>query len=105
VTKDDALDREIDGPKIYLRKSDGCLLIVCSKGNRSLNNAARFLTAIGGADYPTIIFDDEGDQACLDTNTRKRSRSVVAVGPSPINDIIQNKLRTAEPLRVTFTSA
>jgi hypothetical protein len=95
LTKDDALDREIDDAKIYLKKSDGCLLIVCSKGNKSLTNAARFLTAIGGADYPTIIFDDEGDQASLDTNTRKRAKSAVAVGPSPINDIIQNKLRPA----------
>src|ERR1700694_1757906 len=58
LTKDDALDREIDDVKLYLRKTDGCLLIVCSKGSKSLNNVARFLTAIGGADYPTIIFDD-----------------------------------------------
>lgn len=95
LTKDDALDREIDDVKLYLRRTDGCLLIVCSKGSKSLNNVARFLTAIGGAEYPTIIFDDEGDQASLDTNTRKRSKSAVAVGPSKINDIIQNKLRPA----------
>ena len=50
---------------------------------------ARFLAAIG-VENPTIIFDDEGDQASLDTNTRKRSKSIVAVRPSPINDIIQN---------------
>ena len=95
LTKDDALDREIDDVKLYLGRTDGCLLIVCSKGSKSLNNVARFLTAIGGINFPTIIFDDEGDQASLDTNTRKRSKSVVAVGPSPINDIIQNKLRSA----------
>ncbi len=95
LTKDDALDREIDDVKLYLGKTDGCLLIVCSKGTKSLNNVARFLTSIGGADYPTIIFDDEGDQASLDTNTRKRSKSAVAVGPSKINDIIQNKLKPA----------
>ncbi len=95
LTKDDALDREVDDVKLYLKKTDGCLLIVCSKGSKSLNNVTRFLTAIGGASYPTIIFDDEGDQASLDTNTRKRSKSAVAVGPSPINDIIQSKLRPA----------
>jgi hypothetical protein len=95
LTKDDALDREVDDVKLYLSKTDGCLLIVCSKGSKSLNNVERFLTAIGGVNYPTIIFDDEGDQASLDTNTRKRSKSAVAVGPSRINDIIQSKLRPA----------
>src|SRR4051812_16491325 len=95
LTKDDALDREVDDVKLYLSKTDGCLLIVCSKGNKSLSNVARFLTAIRGVNYPTIVFDDEGDQASLDTNTHKRSKSVVAVGPSPINDIIQSKLRPA----------
>ena len=100
LTKDDAFDREIDDVMLYLRKTDGCLLIVCSKGNKSLSNVARFLTAISSADYPTIIFDDEGDQASLDTNMRKRSKSAVAVGPSKINDIIQNKLRRAVPQHV-----
>jgi Z1 domain-containing protein len=95
LTKDDALEREIDDVKLYLSKTDGCLLIVCSKGSKSLNNVVRFLTSIRGVDYPTIIFDDEGDQASLDTNTRKRAKSAVAVGPSKINDIIQNKLRPA----------
>lgn len=50
LTKDDSLDREVDDVKLYLGKTDGCLLIVCSKGNKSLSNVARFLTAIGGAD-------------------------------------------------------
>lgn len=95
LTKDDALDREIEDVKLYLKKTNGCLLIVCSKGSKSLNNVARFLAAIEGVAYPTIIFDDEGDQASLDTHTQKRSKSAVAVGPSPINDIIQNKLRPA----------
>lgn len=95
LNKDDALDREVNDVKLYLEKGDGCLLIVCSKGAKSLNHVTKFLTDIGGAEYPTVIFDDEGDQASLDTNTQKRSKSAVAVGPSPINDIIQNKLRPA----------
>lgn len=95
LTKDDALDKEIPDTKLYLEKTTGCLLVICSKGNKSLSNVTRFLTEIGGLNYPTIIFDDEGDQASLDTNTRKRSKSAISVGPSPINDIIQNKLRPA----------
>jgi Z1 domain len=70
----------------------------CSKGNKSLTNVAKFLRALSADRYPAIIFDDEGDQASLDTNTRKRAKqatSGVLVGPSPINDIIQNKLRPA----------
>lgn len=97
-TKDDALDREVVSTKLVLERTDGCLLIVCSKGNKSLNNVARFLRAISADRYPTIIFDDEGDQASLDTNTRKRARlgtSGVRVAPSAINEIIQNKLRPA----------
>lgn len=96
LTKDDALDREIANAKLYLEKAEGCLLIVCSKGNKSLVNVSRFLTAVGAKNYPTIIFDDEGDQASLDTNTRKRAKKGgVSVAPSAINDIIQNILRQA----------
>jgi hypothetical protein len=98
LTKDDALDREVADTKLVMERTGNCLLIVCSKGNKSLTNVARFLRAIAADQYPAIIFDDEGDQASLDTNTRKRAKqagSGVRVGPSPINNIIQNKLRPA----------
>ena len=98
LTKDDALDQEVADTKLYMEKTDGCLLIVCSKGNKSLDNVSVFLKAIGAERYPAIIFDDEGDQASLDTNTAKRAKSGasgISVGPSPINQIIQTKLRTA----------
>lgn len=98
LTKDDALSREVASTKLVMERTGGCLLIVCSKGNKSLSNVAKFLHAIGADQYPAIIFDDEGDQASLDTHTRKRAKqaaSGVRVGPSPINNIIQNKLRPA----------
>jgi hypothetical protein len=98
LTKDDALDREVADTKLVMERTGNCLLIVCSKGNKSLTNVARFLRAIDADQYPAIIFDDEGDQASLDTNTRKRTKqaaSGVRVGPSPINNIIQTKLRPA----------
>jgi len=98
LTKDDALDREVADTKLVTERTGACLLIVCSKGNKSLTNVARFLRSIAAEQYPAIIFDDEGDQASLDTNTRKRTKqaaSGVRVGPSPINNIIQNKLRPA----------
>ena len=99
LNKDDALDREVATTKLVLERTQGCLLIVCSKGNKSLTNVAKFLGAVSADKYPAIIFDDEGDQASLDTNTRKRTKqatiSGVRVGPSTINNIIQNKLRPA----------
>jgi hypothetical protein len=94
-TKDNDLDREVARTRLHLERGDGRLLLVCSKGNRSLNNIASFLQQLGADRYPAIIFDDEGDQASLDTNIRRRSRSRVAVAPSAINAIIQNTLRPA----------
>jgi len=94
-TKDTDLDREVVNTRLHLERGEGRLLLICSKGTTSLQNISRFLRAIGAERYPTILFDDEGDQASLDTNTRRRSRSGVAVAPSAINAIIQNNLRAA----------
>ena len=85
---------------MHLNRGNGCLLLVCSKGKKSLTNISKFLDKIGAKDQPGIIFDDEGDQASLDTNTAKRTRSAVSVGPSAINDAIQNKLRKSMPRHV-----
>jgi hypothetical protein len=98
--KDSDFDGEIPGAKINLEKSNGRLLLICSKGAQSLTNVSKFLSAISATRYPTVIFDDEGDQASLDTNTRRRARALVAVAPSSINGIIQNKLRVAAPRHV-----
>ena len=73
LTKDDALDQEIADTKLYMKKANGCLLIVCSKGNKSLSNVSRFPKGYRCRAVPGIIFDDEGDQASLDTNTAKRA--------------------------------
>jgi hypothetical protein len=99
-TKDNNLGREVTNTRLYLERGNGRLLIICSKGATSLNNISQFLRQISANQYPTILFDDEGDQASLDTNTRRRSRTGVAVAPSSINNIIQNRLRTAVPRHV-----
>jgi hypothetical protein len=99
-TKDSDLDREVATTRLHLERGNGRLLLICSKGTTSLGNISRFLRAIGADRYLTIIFDDEGDQASLDTNTRRRSRSNLRVAPSAINDTIQNQLRTAAPRHV-----
>jgi len=99
-TKDDELDGEISNAKLYLEAGDGRMLIVCSKGAPSLKNVIAFLRKVDARLYPAIIFDDEGDQASLDTNTKKRSLSLVAVAPSSINKLIQEKLRTLIPCHI-----
>lgn len=100
-TKDTNLDREVKTAKLHMEKGNGCLLVICSKGKTSLQNISAFLESIHAKRYPTIIFDDEGDQASLDTNTRKRSRkSGIAVAPSAINKAIQEQLRAAVPKHV-----
>jgi Z1 domain-containing protein len=99
-TKDDELVGEIENAKLDLAAGDGRMLIVCSKGATSLKNVITFLKQVDAKRYPAIIFDDEGDQASLDTNTRKRSISDVAVAPSSINKLIQEKLRSLMPCHV-----
>jgi hypothetical protein len=99
-TKDNELDEEIGNAKIFLEAGDGRMLIVCSKGAPSLTNVIAFLRKVQAKLYPAIIFDDEGDQASLDTNTRKRSLSPVAVAPSSINKLIQEKLRPTIPCHI-----
>lgn len=98
-TKDNDLDREVANTRLHLERGDGRLLLICSKGTTSLGNISKFLRDIGAHQYPAIIFDDEGDQASLDTNTRRRSTGV-AVAPSAINDIIQARLRPSVPRHV-----
>lgn len=100
-TKDTDLTREVENTTLHLEHGDGRLLLVCSKGSTSLPNISAFLTAIAADRYPTIIFDDEGDQASLDTNVARRARTpAVAVAPSAINDIIQNQLRPSVPRHI-----
>ena len=98
-TKDNDLDREVPTTRLHLERGDGRLLLICSKGTVSLTNIATFLRDIAADRFPAIIFDDEGDQASLDTNIRRRSRGI-AVAPSAINNIIQNTLRPALPRHV-----
>jgi len=99
-TKDDELAGEANNAKLDLEAGDGRMLIICSKGSTSLKNVITFLKQVDAKLYPAIIFDDEGDQASLDTNTRRRSLSNVAVAPSSINKLIQEKLRPLMPCHV-----
>lgn len=89
LTKDDELDRHVEDVKLDMEHSAGHILLVASKGNKSLENVTKFLKQIGPKTYPMVIFDDEGDQASLDTNTYKRSKTGdLTLQPSSINKLI-----------------
>lgn len=60
--------------------SHGAVLFVTTKNRTRLEALNKVLASIGAADYPALIFDDEADQASLDTNASKRNQA-----PSPIN--------------------
>lgn len=107
LTKDDELDGEIENAKLDLSAPDGRLLIITSKGNKSLQNVLDFLKLIDAKKYPFLIFDDEGDQASLDTNTYKRSKTGdLTLQKSPINTLIfrlRNELPASVYVSVTGT--
>lgn len=73
-----------------LEDKDFGVVIVGSKGPQVLQQLTEFLTKIGAEKYPTIIFDDEGDQATLDTNTSKRSKRDPKAPPSTIHSLVHS---------------
>ncbi len=88
-TKDDELSEHVEDAKLELSSPSGRILIISSKGAKSLKNVLGFLGSIEAKKYPLIIFDDEGDQASLDTNTYKRSSTGnLTLAKSSINDLI-----------------
>lgn len=66
--------QEVQQAKGILESGKGGIVLVCSKGPARLPQAIEFLRKTGATNYPAIVFDDEGDQATLDTNTLKRSK-------------------------------
>jgi len=99
--------QEIGQAKQILASGQGGIVLICSKGKTRLNQAIKFLHDIGAKQRPAVIFDDEGDQATLDTNTLKRSIKEPLVKPSKIHRLIHDpgidSLRKALP-RSVFVS-
>lgn len=64
-----------EGEVSHIREALGerGLVIVCAKHAGHLESVLNLLDAIDAANYPTIILDDEADQASPDANERKRS--------------------------------
>jgi hypothetical protein len=49
------------------------IVFICAKNQQRLTSLVEFLKTIGAANYPSLVLDDEADQATLDTTVRARS--------------------------------
>jgi hypothetical protein len=99
-TKDDELNSRVEDAKLDLEQAGGRILIITSKGKKSLRNITAFLERIRADAFPMLIFDDEGDQASLDANTYKRtSGGDLTLQPTEINKLI-TALRSKFPASV-----
>jgi hypothetical protein len=84
------------------------LVVICSKNVSRLSKLRELLEAVDAPGHPTLILDDEADQASLDANTRKRKQSTTPslVDPTRVSEEIQ-KIRATVPhnmfLQVTAT--
>lgn len=76
--------------KSILQTGNGGIVIVCAKGSTRLNQVITFLDGIGAGEYPALIFDDEGDQATLDTHNLARSTRDPFIQPSTIHSLLHD---------------
>ncbi len=81
---------ETDQAKQILKSGKGGVVVVCPKGSTRLNQVIQFLKKIDAKEYPAIIFDDEGDQATLDTHTFRRSTKDPSIEPSTIHKLVHD---------------
>ena len=79
-------DWMLDRSHIETEMAHGGLVVVCAKNARHLNRLQKFLGSLSAGRYPAIFFDDEGDQATLDTAESRRARNPSAeIDPSRIH--------------------
>jgi len=95
-------ESDADHAKQILNTNMGGIMIVCSKGAKRLPQAIEFLKKILAKDYPALIFDDEGDQATLDTKNLIRSTKKPDEKPSTIHSFLhmEPSIRKALPHNV-----
>jgi len=76
------------------------VVFVCSKNKKRLDELIAFLEKIDAPEYPTLILDDEADQATLDTNLAKNSRAKEK--GKPVVDPTAIHMRVVQSLRTTL---
>jgi hypothetical protein len=89
--------------KLLQRDSTTGIVVVTSKNHKSLSDITHFVKEIGADSLAAILFDDEGDEASLDTNTRRRSKGE-DIEPSRIHNLIHgsgiDSIRKALPFNM-----
>ena len=75
-----------DAPRFERQLKTTPFVVVCSKNGSKLKSLLEAFKAAHAKGLPTLIIDDEADQASLNTNTRKASKGGAQV--SRINDVI-----------------
>ncbi|ASS74799.1 hypothetical protein CIG75_07285 [Tumebacillus algifaecis] len=73
--------------------TDGVMLFVCTKNGVHLQNLIEVIQQTGAFRHPTIIFDDEADQASLDTNASKEDDEVSRINGriSALRDLFSSR--------------
>lgn len=96
--KKDRLELEQEHLERLLRRDGGPgIVVVTSKNPTSLSDIAKFLKRVKADLLPAIVFDDEGDEASLDTNMRRRSLGE-EIAPSRIHSLIHGEQSVRDTL-------
>ncbi len=81
----------------HLAKSG--VVFVCSKNSKRLDDLIALLNQVGAPNYPSLVLDDEADQATLDTNLAKNSRAAEKgdelADPTAIHERVVKQLSTS----------
>ena len=96
----DAWEQQVSAIKTRLKNSN-TVVLVSTKNGTNLSKLSNIVSEIGAAEYPAVIFDDEADQASLNTNASKEDDD-----PSKINALIteiRNKFKVRTYVQVTAT--
>jgi len=75
------------------------LVIICAKDPKHLATLVEFLKAIDAARYPSLILDDEADQATPDTTMATRSRGAYPVSSTVHRRVVRNDVEPEQSVR------
>jgi hypothetical protein len=109
---------QADAEHVQQQVADHGVVFVCAKNQAHLRSLVSFLDAVGAGRYPSVVFDDEADQATLDTTTSARAaqnpnapalpstihrRTVANPAPGEIGESVREMLPHHVFLQVTAT--
>lgn len=99
----DRVQNAIDNFKVYGEENDRIVLVVVMKNSSHLQNLVDILERINLDEVPTLIIDDEGDQASMNTkagsNKKKGNSEIETITPSDMSAIYRKirKIKSCIP--------